>query len=116
MGVIGRFLKLTTYGGVATLGAHFIWTRNSTVEPLPTTDYLFSSPSYKKYNPNENAVLRDVCIRKVPLSQIDPLLLEKKGKLVEKFCAGVWGGLGMFSTPLRPYLFSYPHGASMQIV
>ncbi|GAM39351.1 hypothetical protein TCE0_034f10831 [Talaromyces pinophilus] len=94
MGVIGRFLKLTTTGGVATIGAHFIWTRNSHVEPLPRTDYLFTSPSYKRLNPNENAVLSDDCIRRVPLSQIDPKLLEKKGKLAEKFCAGVWGGLG----------------------
>ncbi|KAH8690278.1 hypothetical protein BGW36DRAFT_390508 [Talaromyces proteolyticus] len=94
MGIIGRFLKLPIYGGVATLGAHFIWTRHSTVEPLPTTDYLFTSPSYKKLNPDQNAVLSDVCIRRVPLSQIDPRLLEKKGKLVEAFCAGVWGGFG----------------------
>ncbi|OKL60713.1 hypothetical protein UA08_03985 [Talaromyces atroroseus] len=94
MGIIGRVLKLTTYGGVATLGAHFVWTRNSTVEPLPATDYLFTSPSFKKFNPNQNAVLSDVCVRRVPLSHIDPLLLEKKGKLAEAFCAGVWGGLG----------------------
>ncbi|EED19852.1 conserved hypothetical protein [Talaromyces stipitatus ATCC 10500] len=94
MGIIGRFLKLTTYGGAATLGAHFVWTRNSQVEPLPPTDYLFSSLSFKRLNPNQNAALSDVCIRKVPLSQIDPKLLEKKGKLVEAFCAGVWGGLG----------------------
>lgn len=98
MGVIGRFLKLSTYGGVATIGAHFIWTRNSRVEPLPMTDYLFTSPSYKKLNPDENPVMRDVCVRKVPLSQIDPRLLEKKGKLVEQFCAGLWAGLGMLST------------------
>lgn len=98
MGIIGRVLKLTTTGGVATIGAHLIWTRNSHVEPLPRTDYLFTSPWYKKFNPNENAVLRDDCIRKVPLSQIDPKLLEKKGKLVEHFCAGVWGGLGKLLT------------------
>lgn len=105
MGIIGRFLKLTTYGGVATLGAHFIWTRNSHVEPLPRTDYLFSSPSFKKYNPDQNAVLSDVCIRKVPLSQIDPKLLEKKGKLAEAFCAGVWGGLGKSLSTMFSLLF-----------
>lgn len=101
MGIIGRFLKLTTYGGITTIGAHLIWTRNSHVEPLPTTDYLFTSPSYKKFNPNKNASLNDVCIRKVPLSQIDARLLEKKGRLVEAFCAGVWGGLGIFSFSLQ---------------
>ena len=36
-------------------------------------------------------------MRKVPLAQIKPQLLEKEGegKLVEAFCAGVWGGIGM---------------------
>lgn len=46
-------------------------------------------------------MLSDDCIRKVPLSQIDPKLLEKKGKLAEKFCAGVWGGLGKFANLRR---------------
>ncbi|KAL1964890.1 hypothetical protein VTN77DRAFT_6243 [Rasamsonia byssochlamydoides] len=94
MGLITRLVKLTTYGGVATVGAFFVWTRNSRVEPLPTTDALFQSAWYRKYNPEQNPPLHDVCVRTVPLSQIDPKLLEKKGKLVEAFCAGVWGGLG----------------------
>jgi hypothetical protein len=98
MGVIGRFVKLTTYTGVATVGAFFLWTRNSAVQPLSTSDYLFTSPTYRKLNPNQNAVLPDVCVRKVPLSQIDPKLLEQKGKLVEAFCAGVWGGIGVTET------------------
>lgn len=33
-------------------------------------------------------------MRRIPLDQIKPELLEKKGKLVEAFCAGVWGGMG----------------------
>lgn len=94
MGLITRLVKLTTYGGVATVGAFFVWTRNSTVEPLPTTDALFQSSWYRKYNPEQNETVHDVCVRKVPLSQIDAKLLEKKGKLVEAFCAGIWGGFG----------------------
>jgi hypothetical protein len=94
MGLIGRFLKLTTYGGAATAGAFFVWTRNSKVEPLPTTDRLFQSAWYLKHNPEQNETVHDVCIRRVPLSQIDPKLLERKEKLVEAFCAGVWGGFG----------------------
>lgn len=42
-------------------------------------------------------------MRRVPLSQIKPELLEKDGKLAEAFCAGVWSGLGMSS--LYIYLF-----------
>ena len=40
-------------------------------------------------------------MRKVPLSKIKPQLLEKEkeGKLVEAFCAGVWGGYGRFYFP-----------------
>lgn len=33
-------------------------------------------------------------MRRIPLDQVKPELLEKKGKLVEAFCAGVWGGMG----------------------
>ena len=36
-------------------------------------------------------------MRRVPLSQIKPELLEKDGKLAEAFCAGVWSGLGTSS-------------------
>lgn len=49
-----------------------------------------------RQNPNRNPATQDLCQRKVPLSKIKPHLLEKEGKLVEAFCAGVWGGLGMY--------------------
>lgn len=38
--------------------------------------------------------MTDLCVRRVPLTKIKPDLLEKEGKLVEKFCAGVWGSIG----------------------
>lgn len=42
--------------------------------------------------------MRDVCVRRLPLYQIRPDLLEddKKGggKLVEAFCSGIYGGRG----------------------
>lgn len=38
--------------------------------------------------------MSDLCVKRVPLTQIKPEYLEKEGKLVEKFCAGVWSGLG----------------------
>lgn len=49
---------------------------------------------FARYNPERNPTLSDLCVKRIPLSQIKPELLEKEGKLVEKFCAGVWGGLG----------------------
>jgi hypothetical protein len=61
------------------------------------TDPIFSSTAYKPYkrnDPNRNPATQDLCVTKVPLSKIKPQLLEKEGKLVEAFCAGVWGGSG----------------------
>lgn len=95
MGLIKKAFKLTTVGGAATIGTFFFMARNSTIiSPLSPTDPLFKSSHYKKNNPLNNPTTNDICVRKVPLSNIDPKLLEKDGKLVEAFCAGVWGGLG----------------------
>ncbi|KAK2756429.1 hypothetical protein FQN54_005321 [Arachnomyces sp. PD_36] len=102
MGLIKKAIKLTTVGGAATIGTFFFMTRNSSIiSPLSPTDPLYKSAHYKKYNPLNNPTTNDICVRKVPLSEIDPSLLEKDGKLVEAFCAGVWGGLAnasLFST------------------
>lgn len=69
-------------------------TRNSKVMPIPPSDYIFANTLFARYNPNNNPVTQDICVRKVPLDKIKPELLEQEGKLVEAFCAGVWGGLG----------------------
>ncbi|ODM15548.1 hypothetical protein SI65_09151 [Aspergillus cristatus] len=94
MGIIRGTLKLTTIGTAATLGTFFWATRDSTFVPLPVTDHIFQSKLFSKFNPSKNPTTHDLCIRKVPLSEINPALLEKKGKLVEAFCAGVWSGWG----------------------
>ncbi|KAL2813477.1 hypothetical protein BDW59DRAFT_31095 [Aspergillus cavernicola] len=94
MGLITRTLKLTTYTGLASVGAFFVYTRNDRFEPMTATDAIFNHPLYHKFNPDKNPTTYDLCIRRVPLSQINPTLLEKKGKLVEAFCAGVWSGWG----------------------
>lgn len=95
MGIIRGTLKLTSIGTAATLGTFFWATRDSTFVPLPVTDHIFQSKLFSKFNPSKNPTTHDLCIRKVPLSEINPALLEKKGKLVEAFCAGVWSGWGM---------------------
>ncbi len=111
MGLISKALKTTVVGGAAAAGAFAFWTRNCQVVPLPTSDPIFSSPALRKYNPNSNPAVRDLCIRKVPLSKIKPELLEKDGKLVEAFIAGIWGGPGMptFIPVVNPNWVSADH-------
>ncbi|RAL13888.1 uncharacterized protein BO97DRAFT_469531 [Aspergillus homomorphus CBS 101889] len=94
MGLFRRAVKLTTIGGTATLGAFFFATRNSVFVPLPLSDPIFQTAGYRSLNPHNNPTSHDLCIRRVPLSEINPSLLEKKGKLTEAFCAGVWSGWG----------------------
>ncbi|KAL4757629.1 uncharacterized protein BDW70DRAFT_143059 [Aspergillus foveolatus] len=94
MGLITRTLKFGTYTGLASLGAFFAYTRNDRFVDMPPTDPIFNHSLYAKFNPSKNPTTHDLCIRRVPLSEINPSLLEKKGKLVEAFCAGVWSGWG----------------------
>ncbi|KAJ5987767.1 hypothetical protein N7481_002977 [Penicillium waksmanii] len=94
MGLISRTLKISAAGTVASIGVFFGATRNDVFQPMDSSDPIFSSPFFQKYNPNRNPTLHDVCVRRIELSKIEPSLLEKKGKLVEAFCAGVWGGMG----------------------
>lgn len=98
MGIISKLFKTAVFGG-AGVGAGFAyWTRNSQFVPITHDDPIFSSAAYARYNPNRNPETMDLCVRKIPLNRIKPQLLEKEGKLVEAFCAGVWGGLGKFTT------------------
>ncbi|KAJ9299911.1 hypothetical protein DTO271G3_2795 [Paecilomyces variotii] len=94
MGILSKFVKLTTVGSVAGVGVYLGMTRKIEEVPLSTSDYLFNSVHFRTFNPLQNPTTHDLFVRKVPLSEIDPALLENKGKLVERFCAGVWGGLG----------------------
>ncbi|KAI5208979.1 hypothetical protein E4T39_00938 [Aureobasidium subglaciale] len=94
MGVIKSLSKVAAYGTVAGVGGWAVWTRKSHFIPLSPNDYIFNTTFFARNNPERNPTTSDLCVRKVPLSQIKPEYLEKEGKLVEKFCAGVWGGLG----------------------
>ena len=93
MGVIGRVAKVITYSSAAGIGSFFFLTRKSTIQPLPSTDPILQSSFYRRFNPERNPTVQDNCIRFVPLSQIDPSLLEK-GKLLEAFSAAFWSGSG----------------------
>jgi hypothetical protein len=96
MGLISKVLKTTIVGGAATAGVFDFWTRKCQFVPFPVSDPILSSSALRKYNPNNNPAVRDLCIRKVPLSKIKPELLEKDGELVEAFTAGIWGGPGTY--------------------
>ncbi|KAJ7778539.1 hypothetical protein B0H16DRAFT_1672122 [Mycena metata] len=91
-----KFLAYTSAAGAVGFGSFLFLTRKSRFVPFTfTTDPIFSSSHFKRFNPNQNAPgLTDLCVRRVPLSQIKPELLTEDGKLVEGFCAGVWSGIG----------------------
>ncbi|KAK2746876.1 hypothetical protein FQN55_005362 [Onygenales sp. PD_40] len=94
MGLFKALFKTSLLGGAAATGSFFYLTRDSTFVPLSSSDYLFTSSYFRNYNPQKNPTTHDLCVKKVPLSKINPQLLAQDGKLVEAFCASVWGGLG----------------------
>ncbi|KAF2716577.1 hypothetical protein K431DRAFT_257223 [Polychaeton citri CBS 116435] len=94
MGIFRTTLAVTGWGSLAAASGFIAMTRNSKVLPIPASDYIFNSTLYAKHNPQNAPVTQDICVRKVPLDKIKPELLDKEGKLVEAFCAGVWGGIG----------------------
>ncbi|OAP55812.1 hypothetical protein AYL99_09964 [Fonsecaea erecta] len=87
-------------GALTTVPAFFLWTRNCNIEDLPTTDELFRNAWFAKYNPTPapKAEMRDVCVRRYPLSQIRPELVEDARRggtaMIESFNQGIWGGFG----------------------
>jgi hypothetical protein len=92
----GKFVAYTSVAGAVGFGGFLLLTRKSHFVPFTfTSDPIFTSSHFKKFNPNQNVPgLSDLCVRRVPLSQIKPELLNEEGKLVEGFCAGVWSGFG----------------------
>lgn len=95
------FGKILTAGSLASAGGWELWTRHCYFEPFgPENDPLFQSRYFKQYNPGNHPSLDDSCVRKVPLSQIPAELVDDAlnggSKLVERFCAGVWGGYGKY--------------------
>lgn len=94
MGLITKAIGLTGWSSLAVAGTFVAMTRKNRILPIPASDYIFNTTHYARYNPNNAPVTQDICLRSVPLSQIKPELLEKEGALAEKFCAGVWSGIG----------------------
>lgn len=100
MGLLTRTLAA---GIIATPAAFIGLTYQSHFVPVNAKEEpIFTSSFYKQHNPNNNDPTYDICVRRVPLSQIKPGLLAD-GKLTERFCAGVWSGAGI-SSPTSPQM------------
>jgi hypothetical protein len=100
-----KLLQATAVTTSATIATFFVWTKHCQFTDLsPATDPIFQSAFYKRYNPGANPTAHDLCIRKIPIFKLKPELVEdaQRGgtKMVEAFCAGVWGGFGMFPQTL----------------
>ena len=96
MGIFRTAIAVTGYSTLAATASFYAITRHCKILPVSPSDYLLNHTLYARYNPNNAPVTQDVCVRKVPLKKIKAELLEEgeEGKLVEAFCAGVWGGVG----------------------
>ncbi|KAI9839282.1 MAG: hypothetical protein M1819_003277 [Sarea resinae] len=103
MGVLRSLRNLTrlTVGTAAVAsGGWYYLTYQSRFEPYQppsdtgAADSLFSSSQYKRFNPEDNKTMHDMCVRRVPLKNLKPELVEEKGRLVEAFCQGIYGGIG----------------------
>ncbi|KAI9692821.1 MAG: hypothetical protein M1822_004815 [Bathelium mastoideum] len=95
MGILRTTTAVVGWGSLATVGTFVAMTRKSRFVSVSTTDEIFTNVFYLRNNPEKNPSLHDLCVRRVPLDRVKPELLEKDGKLVEAFCAGVWSGLAM---------------------
>ncbi|KAL0576424.1 hypothetical protein V5O48_005560 [Marasmius crinis-equi] len=60
----------------------------------PSSSPLFQANYVHTLNRDKNPTTYDDCMRKVPLDQIRPELLQKEGELVRAFSAGIWSGPG----------------------
>ena len=105
----------------ASASTFYVWTKHCHFVPLsPTTDPIFRSPYYAQYNPSANQTTHDLCVRKLPLFKLRPELVEDArdggAKLVESFCAGVWGGFGMCSSSSCFYIYGEGMGLTRNAV
>ncbi|CAG8388967.1 unnamed protein product [Penicillium salamii] len=92
---LSRFSKVISLfpaGGLLAAGSFFYTTRQIEAIELSPEDPIFKSKSHQEYNPNNNPTVHDLHIRRVPISQIDPTLLQNPDQLIERFSGGVWAG------------------------
>jgi len=85
-------------GSLLATGTFFYATRQIEAVQLSPSDSIFRSKYHRDYNPNNNPTVHDLHIRRVPISEIDPSLLQNQECLIERYTGGVWAGAGMYSS------------------
>jgi hypothetical protein len=94
-------------GGTCTLLSFFYVTRDIQLVPLPASDSIFHSELMRSSNPNGNPTIHDLFVKRVPLSQINPAFLQDSNRLLQRYCGGVWAGLGKKHQVLILVLYIY---------
>ncbi|KAL3491869.1 hypothetical protein BJX62DRAFT_115146 [Aspergillus germanicus] len=90
-----KVLSRTAATGVAGTVLFFVsLTHGIEMVPMQASDPIFHSKFHAAYNPNSNPTIHDLHIIRVPLNRIDQSLLDDQEKLLERFCGGVWAGVG----------------------
>ncbi|KAJ5145772.1 uncharacterized protein N7515_000336 [Penicillium bovifimosum] len=82
-------IMLPASGLVAAISFSYA-TRHVEAVPLLPSDPIIQSKFHKQFNTNNNPTVHDLFIRKVPVSDINPSLLNRPGALIERFSRGVW--------------------------
>lgn len=94
MGLLRTAVAVTGWSSLGAAITFAVYTRRSKIYDMDSTDYLLGNTMLARFNPYNNPMMKDVCVRKVPIEQIRPELLQEDGKLVEAFSAGIWSGSG----------------------
>ncbi|KAI1826243.1 hypothetical protein F4861DRAFT_121099 [Xylaria intraflava] len=98
-------------GGVTSVGvgmAYLLGT--SSLVPLTKDDQMCKTKAWAKYNPRDNAALKDDAIKVVPLSKIRPELRNDETALTLEFCRGVWGRWGFWPQSRLQERYDRPPG------
>lgn len=100
-----------------TTGAYLYTTWDIQAIPISSpSDPIFQNRHYRRCNPNDNPTVHDWHVRKVPFSQIDPVLLENPGRLVGRYCGGLWAGVGEYSIFGKSNMLTMPGFALQRIL
>ena len=84
-----------------TVGLGYVASQTTLIHPLPANDPIFSTPSYRKFNPHSNPVNDDRVTKEIPLDSIRPELLESDETLTLALCQATWSQAGF--SPLRTF-------------
>ena len=81
MGILRTAVAVTGWTSLGAAITFTMYTRKSKIYDLDSTDYLLGNTILARFNPYNNPVMKDICVRKVPIDEIRPELLEKESRL-----------------------------------